>query len=152
MSDAIYIGRPVSRVRALLRQAEDRSFFALGEGLVHAHAPLGVVCSAPYVELGKEFWAALEFELYELLCDRKRKIPKEWATELIAGDVRDLSVAIITLLMAQFEVTLAIAVPATALIVRKRLMGLCVTSQKRPKRSVRQIMAGWKRSWTKHDH
>ena len=150
MSDAIYIGRPVSRVRALLRQPEDRSFFALGEGVVHADAPPGVICSAPYVQLGKEFWAALQYEIYELLCDRKSKQPKEWATEIIEGDVRDLSVGIFTLLMAHFEVTLAIAVPATALIVRKRLVRLCLTKPKRPKKSVRQIMAGWKRNWSKH--
>ena len=119
----------------------------LGEGLIHAYAPPGVACFAPYVEIGKEFWIALQYELYELLCERKSKKPREWATEIIEGDVRDLSVGIITLLMAHFEATLAIAVPATALIVRKSLLNLCLHKPKRPKKSVRTIMSRMKREW-----
>ena len=149
MSDPLYDGPAVKRVQALLRRPEDKSIFMLGEGLLYTYAPRGVAFSAPYRAMGSELWAALEHEFYDLLCNASTKRPKDWASELVAGDARALIVALLTLLAAQYEMALAIAVPAAALIVKKRLAGLCAKKTRRPRRSVKTIMSYMKRHWSR---
>ena len=135
-------------ITKLLRASDDEIFLRLGEGLVHAYAPLGVACSAPYIELGKDFWRAVEFDLHKVLCQKSK--PKAWTDQVLGGDEKELAVAIVTVLMAQFETTLAIAVPAAVLVVRRGLSHFCQRRLRRPKRSMRTILASWKRNWEQH--
>ena len=147
MQDPLEYASPVKRVQALARRSEDLSIFYLGEGLLGAFKPPEMRCKAPYREMGEELWAALEYELHQLLCDSALRKPKDWTAELIEGDTRNLIVALLTLLVAKYEMTLAVAVPATALLVKKRLAGLCAKRPNRPKRSVRAIFSYMKRHW-----
>lgn len=137
------------RISELRRASDDEVFFRLGEELVHAHAPPGVACSAPYVQLGKDFLAAIEYDLHKVLCQGSK--PKAWTDQALGGDEKELGVAIATVLMAQFEATLAIAVPAAVLVTRRGLTRFCRRKLRRPKRSTRAILSSWKRDWERNE-
>ena len=91
--------------------------------------------------MGNEIWRSLRYELYEILCDPKSKKPKEWLNDLITGDIRNLIVNICSFLTANYNVTLGIALPVAALIVKTGVLRFCKKRPKiKPKRSVAQIL------------
>src|SRR5262245_24260589 len=101
--------RPAEIHRALVRaqQAEERRV-----GVFHKY-----VIADPYERL--------KSEITSLLCDRRSGKPKEWAQELVDGDVRDLAVAVLTLACAQLHIALSIAVPFAALVAKRGLKRFC---------------------------
>jgi hypothetical protein len=112
----------------------------VGIALQYAFAPPGVRFKAPYVEMGKELWAAAEYELHSLLCDSAKRVPKQWLQDAISGDVRDLTVSVLTILVASLHVPLSIAVPIAALIVKKQLATFCRHKPRKPKRTMSEII------------
>lgn len=114
--------------------------FQLGVGLQYEYVTGNIKFSAPYPEMGKKLWKAFKFELYELLCDRKLKIPNNWLNELISGDIRNLVVGISSAITAKYEVTLGIAIPLSALIIKSNVLTYCSDAPKKPKRSVTEIL------------
>lgn len=119
---------------------EDGAILHLGIGLHYAYAPPGAAYKLPYLKMGKELWQAIQYELRGLFCDRTRKKPKPWVEELIAGDARTLAVAVMTVLVSSYDMALSIAVPATALIIKRQLSKLCTTPVPRPERGVKEIL------------
>ena len=120
--------------------------FEVGKALQYFDAPPGVRYSAPYIEMGTELWATACYELQSFLCDKSERAPKDWVDEIVAGDIREVSVATLTILVASLSVPLSIAVPLTALIVKKGLRKFCSLKPKKPKRSVSQIIASHRRT------
>ena len=114
--------------------------FQLGVGLQYEYVTGNIKFSAPYPEMGKKLWKAFKFELYELLCDRKLKTPNNWLNELISGDIRNLVVGISSAITAKYEVTLGIAIPLSALIIKSNVLTYCSDEPKKPKRSVTEIL------------
>jgi hypothetical protein len=96
----------------------------IGIALQYAFAQPGVKCWAPYLEMGKELWASAEYELHSLLCDSAARAPKKWLEDVVSGDVRELTVSILTILVASLHVPLSIAVPIAALVVKKQVGGV----------------------------
>jgi hypothetical protein len=94
-----------------------------------------------------ERWAAAQFELHKLICERR--VPKEWLQELSAGDIRELALAILTLLVASLHVPLSIAVPITALVVKRRLLAFCKSKPQKPKRGMSAIINGHRKKHRK---
>jgi len=114
--------------------------FALGVGLQYEYAPEGVRFSAPYLEIGKELWVALKYELYEVICKAETKEPNEWMVELISGDIRNVIIGVSSAITAQYDVTLGIAIPAAALIIKTGLEKYCSEPVNKPAKTVVEIL------------
>lgn len=115
--------------------------FELGVGLQYEYAPKGVRYSAPYPEMGKELWNVLKYELYGMVCKAETKEPNQWMTELISGDIRNLIIGITSAITAKYNVTLGIAIPAAALIIKTGVGKYCSTPAIKPTKSVAEILS-----------
>jgi hypothetical protein len=132
-----------SRVDESLKQTglpEGAIVLNVGTALQYAFAPPGVKYSAPYLEMGKELWASAEYELHSLLCDGAERAPKKWLDDVISGDVRELAVSILTILVASLHVPISIAVPITALVLKKQLTAFCRRKPRKPRRRMLEII------------
>lgn len=124
--------------------------FNLGIKLQYEWAPENIKYSAPYFEMGKELWEALNYELYDLLCDSKSNQPKIWLSDLLTGDIRNLIIGIGTAITSEYNVTVGIAVPVTALILKTKVLNFCSTDRpKNPKKSVKQILEEKRKNFQK---
>jgi|SRR5581483_5935648 len=112
----------------------------IGIALQYVFAPPGVKYSVPYAEMGKELWAAAEYELHSLLCDAAERAPRKWLEDVVSGDVRELTVSVLTILVASLHVPLSIAVPIAALVVKKQLAAFCRRKPRKPKRTMSEII------------
>lgn len=75
------------------------------------------------IHLGEKFWSKIEDELRTLLCDSGA--PKPMIQEIISGDIRNLAQTILSLIVASYEISIAIAIPITALIFKKGISNFC---------------------------
>lgn len=97
--------------------------------------------SAPYPEMGMLLWNSLQYEIYDWFCDRNATKPKEWLNDLMVGDIRNLIVGIVGIITSKYDVTLGIAVPATALILKTGVLKYCAAPpQKQPPFSVKELL------------
>lgn len=116
-------------------------YFSLGAGLIYEYAPPREAYSAQYAKMGLEFWRVLSSEIYYLLCDPNNKQPKDWVQELISGDIRNLVTGIIAVIASTYSVSLGIAIPAAALVIKKGLVSYCkIKPRKKTKRTVKVIL------------
>jgi len=123
-----------------LKKNDSDLYISLGIGLVYEHAPPGVRYSAPYAKRGLDFWLEISSEMYYLLCDPKNKRPKDWVQELISGDIRNLLTGIITAIALTYSVSLGIAIPAAALVIKKGLVNYCKSKPSKKKGTVSLIL------------
>lgn len=130
---------------------DDYFIFNLGVGLQYEYSPPGIKYSAPYVEMGKKLWGAFKYELYDLLCNSETKEPKEWLNDTVTGDVRNLATGIISAITAKYDVSIAIALPAAALIIKNGLLNYCSTHPKKIKETVSQILLSKKSIYKKKE-
>jgi len=112
----------------------------VGIALQYTFAPPGLKYSAPYLAMGKELWASAEYELHSLLDDAAGRAPKKWLGDVISGDVRELVVSILTFLVASLHIPLSIAVPITALVLKKQLTAFCPRKPRKPRRTMLEII------------
>jgi len=131
---------PVDEILQQIRLPKGAIVLNIGIALQYAFAPPGVKYSAPYLEMGKELWASAEYELHSVLCDATRRAPKKWLDDIVSGDIRQLVVSIVTILVASWHVPLSIAVPITALVVKKQLAAFCRRRPRKPPRSMAEII------------
>lgn len=103
---------------------EEYWVFQLGVGYVYHNVPEGFRFSKPYPELGKLFWNKIEVNIHNIICEDGK--PKSNIEELISGDIRSLAEAILSIVVATYEVTLAIAIPITALVLKKGIHKFCL--------------------------
>ncbi|MFZ2163044.1 MAG: hypothetical protein WAW02_12570 [Sideroxyarcus sp.] len=127
------ISEAAEKVLSLQHQNHSKIIFDLGVSYQYHHAPKGVAYSADYPNLGLRMWKSISYELYKRLCKNGR--PQEWLSGIAEGDTRELAVALLTILVADIEVTLSVAVPAAALIIKDRLHKFCAATP--PKRSIK---------------
>lgn len=119
---------------------EEYFTFQLGVALQYEYSPPGIKYSASYPEMGNKLWKAFRNELYDILCDNKTQEPKEWLNDLITGDIRNLVTGIVSTITATYDVSIAIALPVTALIIKNGLLNYCSNSPKKTENSVSQIL------------
>lgn len=136
----------LAEVERLVQAPQREIICELGAAVLEYPCPPGVRFSAPHESWGKRFWRSLEYEIHPLLCcDGK---PQEWVSECIAGDIRNLSVGIITALVSTLGLTLAIAVPASALVIKKGVVAFCAkTPRVAPKQSVKDLLEESREHW-----
>lgn len=108
----------------------------LGIGFQYEYAPPNINFSVPYIEIGKKLLNSLEIELYDLFCDKASSKPKEWINELISGDTRNLIIGVLTAITSKYNVSLGIAIPAAALVIKRGMVNFCLTNPKEVKDSI----------------
>lgn len=101
----------------------DYWIFELGVGYEYETSDQNWRHSAPYFEYGKKLWSLIENEVYELICSKNE--PKDWVKELIEGDLRNLIIGIISAISAKYDIGLGIAIPITALLLKKGIKQFC---------------------------
>jgi hypothetical protein len=131
---------PVDEILTQTSLPEGAIILNMGIALRYAFAPPGVKYSAPYFEMGKELWVSAEYELHSLLCDAAKRAPKTWLEDVVSGDIRELTVSVLTILVASLHVPLSIAIPITALVVKKQLVAFCRHKPRKPKRTILEII------------
>lgn len=99
----------------------------LGVGYIYHNVPEGTRYSLPYPEYGKSFWSKIESNIHGILCENGK--PKSNIEEIISGDIRSLAEAILSIVVATYEITLAIAIPITALVIKKGIVNFCSESK-----------------------
>lgn len=78
-----------------------------------------------FYEQGKYLWNKYKPELRSFLCDLEKGEPKQMLGELIGGDIRTLLETLATILVAQFNIGLAVAIPLACLILKIKLKKFC---------------------------
>lgn len=126
-------------VLSLIGRSDQAVLFDLGVAYQYHGAPEGIYYSAPYLEMGEQLWRIIQSELQETLCTDGH--PEPWVEEMISGDARDLIIGIIKVMVSTLRVPFAIAVPATALVVKHGVAALCSDPHKQvPKYTAREIL------------
>jgi len=74
-------------------------------------------------EFGRQMWKGFNLDLHAYFC--KDGKPREWLTDVITGDVRNLVVSITSAITAKYDVTIAIAIPITALMLKTGILNYC---------------------------
>lgn len=95
----------------------------LGIGYVYENAPEGVHYSAPYLELGEAFWMKIKASIHAFICEGRE--PKEWVNDLITGDIRNLIVGLVSAITSKYDVSMGIAIPIAALVVKTGVINFC---------------------------
>lgn len=129
-------------VLSLSKKNENAILYNLGVGLEYEYAPKGYGFKADYFRIGKEFWRAIEIELYNIFCDLSRRKPKAWVHELLSGDIRAFIIGLSTAITSSYNVGWGIVVPAVALVVKRGMTRFCKRSPiRKSKRSVLKILS-----------
>ncbi len=115
--------------------------FDLGVALQYEYAPPGIRFSAAYPQIGRQLWNAIRKELYNVICDETTQSPKEWINDLITGDIRNLATGIVSAITAKYDVTIAIAVPVAALIIKTGILNYCTEPIRTSKKTVDKILS-----------
>ena len=137
----------ILEIKKMSEESEASILFSLGVGVQYEYAPSHINFSIDYDELGKDFWDVLQSELYALICDDKEKVAKDWAEEVISGEIRGFIVAVLTLFMATYNVSLGIAIPVVALLVKKGVKNFCKNKPKRKNNvTVKSLLAAKKKA------
>lgn len=112
----------------------------LGIGVVYETAPQGVKYSKPYLKYGETLWKAFRYDLYKLICDRKSKSPREWISDLVTGDIRNAIIGIAAVVTSKYAVSMGIAIPVTALIVKTGVLTYCEEPPPKPEKSIGNVL------------
>ncbi len=135
----------VKNLLELNKRDQNHVYFSLGDGLFSEYSPKDIKFDAEYGKIGRRLWQAMEIELYEYFCDAERKTPRPWVDDLIKGDTRSLLLGIVAAITSKYNVSLGIAVPATALLFKKGLVRFCKTPiNVKPKETVFKILQEYK--------
>ena len=124
----------------LEKLTNDYFILNLGIGLQYEYSPAGIKYSAPYVEMGEKLWFAFKYELYDLLCNVEEKKPKEWLADIVTGDIRNLATGLISVITAKYDVTIAIALPVAALVIKNGFLNYCSTQSEIVTETVSEIL------------
>jgi len=113
--------------------------FKLGEGLVYEYSPPRGMFSMPYEEIGKDAWKIFQNEIHHMLCEDSGS-PKSWVNELISGDIRVLILAIVSSITSKFDISLGIAIPIVALIIKKNILTFCSDKPSIANKTIEQLL------------
>ncbi|MCA0445165.1 MAG: hypothetical protein LCH54_02925 [Bacteroidetes bacterium] len=81
-----------------------------------------------FYSTGKDYWNNVINKLTGLLCDRENKKPKATLDEILNGDIRNLAVYLLTLVIADLGVSVTVGIPIVSLILKQGLKGFCLRS------------------------
>jgi hypothetical protein len=142
----------INEFQEMLQSDISHLLYMLGASSVDQYTPPDVGLSYDYYRIGLRLWRAFQREMYSLICDAGQRKPKTWVNELIGGDIRNLATGIILAIHTEYGVSLAVAVPAAALIMKTGLLTYCERLPKpEPFESVQAVFDETKRM-VEEDH
>jgi len=101
--------------------------------------------SAEFLLFTNRFWQAAEYDLYKRLCDSTRQ-PQPWIAEILNGDFSDLAAGIVGAIASQLSVGLGIAIPLTAILLKRTVAHYCaIGGPPVTRRTARQVLASRRR-------
>jgi hypothetical protein len=78
-----------------------------------------------FYEQGKYLWNKYKSKIRELLCDLEKGEPKFIVSEAIGGDIRTVLKTLITIIIAEFSIVVAIALPLACLVIKSQINKFC---------------------------
>jgi hypothetical protein len=114
------------RFQEFLREPDERAYFAMGVSYVYHGETRAKKYKADYPGIGRRIWHSLHYELHTLLCADGK--PAGWVEEVVSGEIRNIAVALVTVIATKLDVTLGVAVPAAALVMKHGLLDFCQTT------------------------
>jgi hypothetical protein len=84
--------------------------------------------SFPFLDAGKKFWNDSKDKIRELLCDTSKNEPKEFVSDILRDDVREVVLFCAKQIINHFEFTADVTIPIVALIIKEGLINLCANS------------------------
>ena len=130
----------VDLILSLIDKPQEYLIFEMGVAYKYHGVPAGIAFSADYPSLGKKMWASIQYDLHQTLCQGKKT--KQGLDDFLGGNnARELSVAVLTLFVAQLSVPLSIAIPAAAMVVKLGLNKFCSKKPPKTKISVKELLA-----------
>lgn len=96
----------------------------LGIKYVYEFAPKGVQYYFPYFDIGKLFWDKIKNNVHSFVCEENK--PKEWISDyLLDGNIESLALALIKSIKSKYSVSVDIAVPIVAILIKTGLNKFC---------------------------
>jgi hypothetical protein len=132
------------QIISLSRQDDREIIREVGVKLQYTYAPKNTHFMASYSRMGRELWGAVQYDLYNIICDPDKKEPNKFIEELISGDIRDLGLYLFTILVSQLSIPASIAIPLSALALKAVLRKYCDKKPKKPKRNYKVILSSKK--------
>lgn len=78
-----------------------------------------------FIGTGKYVWDSIRTLIYNKICESDTGIPKEWVQEVVGGDIREIILCLLPILITEFELNIPIAVPTVALILKNGIKKFC---------------------------
>lgn len=100
-------------------------FYQLGMSLTDEDITSDNRFSSDILNSGKKYWESLLDKIRDILCDRNSKTPKSSLDEFLNGDIRNLIVYLITILVTDLGIVISVAIPVVSLILKKGLKDFC---------------------------
>jgi hypothetical protein len=76
---------------------------------------------------GKQYWEHFLEKIKDVLCDRNSNTPKSSFDEFLSGDIRNLIVYLITVIVTDLGIVISVAIPIVSLILKKGIRDFCLT-------------------------
>jgi hypothetical protein len=112
-------------IKRILNENLLYGYWELELGIKYAYegAPEGVRWSKPYPKIGKMFWDRIKPEIHSFICSANQ--PREWVNDIITGDIRNLIIGLVSALTSKYDISIAIAIPIVALILKTGILNFC---------------------------
>ena len=116
-----------------IKMIQDESFdanfwlYQLGMSISDENISSDMRFSFDFYDLGKEYWTSLLDKLRDILCDCDSKIPKSSLDEFLNGDIRNLVVYLITVLVTDLGIVISVAIPIVSLILKMGIKNFCLS-------------------------
>ena len=102
-------------------------FYQLGMSISNENLTIDNRFSFDLYNSGKQYWVNILEKVKDILCDRNNKTPKSSLDEYLSGDIRNLIVYVITVLVTDLGIVISVAIPIASLILKKGIRDLCLT-------------------------
>lgn len=103
-------------------------YYHLGISISEEDLSTDNLFSFDFYNSGREYWDKLKDKLMTILCDRDNKVPHSTMDEVLNGDIRNLAVYLVTVLVTDLGIVINVAIPLAALILKKGLKEFCLIS------------------------
>lgn len=119
-----------NQIKMIQNEAFDANFwfYQLGIGISEEDISSENRFSFDFYDLGREHWEKVKDQLMNILCDRDGKVPSNTMDELLNGDIRNIIVYILTILVANLDIVIGVAIPLVSLILKEGLKNFCLAS------------------------
>ncbi len=84
--------------------------------------------SFDFYDSGKKYYESVLAKIRGILCDLENKTPKSNLDEILSGDIRNLIVYLITVLITDLGIVISVAIPIVSLLLKKGIKDLCQNS------------------------